>query len=124
MVLKKLGILIGTGNCNANCNHCAGKQLRKYSPRYDGEIDDRLILKTLSECYIKGARSLSISGTGEPTLSPKTVTKTLQIADEIKNKGYCYEKINLYTNGIRIGKDKEFSKNYLKLWKGQGLNYL
>jgi MoaA/NifB/PqqE/SkfB family radical SAM enzyme len=115
--MKSLSLFVGTGECNANCLHCAGKIHRKYAPKEDGIIDEPLIYKTLKECYLKGARSLSISSSGEPTLSPKSVTRVLEMI-------VGYNPINLYSNGIRIGEDKKFSKKYLPLWGSLGLTGL
>lgn len=124
MALESLSLFVGTGKCNANCLHCAGKIHRKFAPKEDGRIDEKLIRKTLEECYKKGARALSISSSGEPTLSPLSVTKTLEILERYSKKGMEYSPINLYSNGIRIGEDKEFCGNYLGKWKGLGLNWI
>ena len=75
--LNSLSLFVGTGECNAHCNHCAGVALRKYAPLEDGVIDEDLIERTVRNCYEQGARYLSISSSGEPTLSPLSVTKTL-----------------------------------------------
>lgn len=119
--LKSLSIFVGTGQCNANCSHCAGKIHRKYAPAEDGIIDKDLIYKTLRECYEKGAMSLSISSSGEPTLSPQAVTKTLELVNECKQENIKFSPINLYSNGIRIGEDKNFCDRFLSYWKSQGL---
>lgn len=121
MILKSLGLFVGTGECNADCIHCAGKVHRKYAPKQDGIIDKDLIYKTLKDCYEKGARSLTISSGGEPTLSPLSVTKVLRLVHNLRNEDINYEWINLYSNGIRIGEDKEFSDSYLPMWESLGL---
>lgn len=120
MTLKSLSFFVGTGECNAHCAHCAGKPLRKHAPKKDGWIDESLISKTLKESYLQGARSLSISSSGEPTLSPKAITKTLNLIYSMK-KDMEYSWINIYSNGIRIGEEKQFSKEYLPLWQSLGL---
>lgn len=120
--LKSLSLFVGTGDCNADCQHCAGKPLRKYAPKKDGIIDEELILKTALDCYQRGARSISISSSGEPTLSPLAVTKTLKLLNDITAEGIYFSKINLYSNGIRIGTEKNFCDNYLYLWKTLGLS--
>lgn len=119
--LKSLSLFVGTGNCNANCEHCAGRIHRKYAPKEDRIIDEDLIRKTIRECYAKGARSISISSSGEPTLSPISVTKALNIIYDLRQDGIVYSKINLYSNGIIIGNDGAFCVKYLKLWKSLGL---
>ncbi len=119
--LKSLSIFIGTGFCNANCQHCAGVPLRKYAPKQDGIIKKNLIYKTIKKCYKLGARRLSISSSGEPTLSPISITKTLELIHNCKQEGIIFIPINLYSNGIKIGEDENFAKTYLPLWKDLGL---
>jgi molybdenum cofactor biosynthesis enzyme MoaA len=119
--LSSLSIFVGTGQCNASCGHCAGKPLRKNAPSEDGAIDKELIWKTLAACHEKGARYLSISSCGEPTLSPLSVTMALSLAYSLAQFGVSYSPINLYTNGIRIGEDKYFCDKYLPSWKFYGL---
>ncbi|MBU1855240.1 MAG: hypothetical protein KKF89_05945, partial [Nanoarchaeota archaeon] len=91
------------------------------APKEDGIIDKDLIYKTIKDCYEQGARYLSISSSGEPTLSPISVTKTLRLIYECRNERIEYSPINLYSNGIRIGEEKIFCDNYLPLWKDLGL---
>lgn len=119
--LSSLSLFVGTGQCNASCDHCAGVPLRKYAPKKDGVIDESLISETIKKCYDMGARYLSISSSGEPTLSPLSVTKTLELIKQYKEKGLEFSPINLYSNGIRIGEDKGFCDRYLPLWKSLGL---
>lgn len=119
--LNSLSLFVGTGQCNGNCAHCAGAPLRKYAPREDGIINEELIYKTIKECYTQGARYLSISSSGEPTLSPIAVTKTLQLVYDCQKESIKFFPINLYSSGIRIGQDPEFCKEYLPRWKNLGL---
>jgi molybdenum cofactor biosynthesis enzyme MoaA len=122
--VRSLSLFVGTGECNGNCKHCAGRIHRGYAPKEDGIIDSSLIEKTLRECYSQGARSLSISSSGEPTLSPLSVTKTLELVDSLKEDGIAYSPINLYSNGIRIGKDLIFCDDYLLRWNDLGLKWI
>lgn len=119
--VTSVAILIGRGICNARCEHCAGEIHRLNAPHEDGVVDEKLIKTILRKCFLKGARSLSISGSGEPTLSPKAVTKTLKIAAGLREEGVDYSFIHLYSNGIRFGESEEFVSRYLPLWKSLGL---
>lgn len=119
--LSSLSLFVGTGQCNANCAHCAGKIHRKYAPKEDGIINSDLIYSTIRTCYDRGARYLSISSSGEPTLSPLSVTKTLELIHGCRKEGIFYSPINLYSNGIRIGEDKGFCDSYLPMWRDLGL---
>jgi len=122
MALKSVSFFVGTGECNGRCKHCAGVQLRRYAPKTDGEIDSDLIYSTLVDCYERGARSLSISSSGEPTLSPLSVTKGLEIVKRCSDEDMHYSPVNLYSNGIRIGEEVDFASEYLPLWKTLGLS--
>jgi hypothetical protein len=46
-----------------------------------------LIERTMRQCYNQGARSLSISSSGEPTLSPLAVSSALFIVADLANDG-------------------------------------
>lgn len=122
--LHSLGIFVGTGQCNAKCTHCAGVPLRKHAPKEDGIINEDLIYKTVKKCYSMGARYLSITSSGEPTLSPLAVTKLLKLIYECKKEGIKFSPVNLYTNGIIIGEDDSFCRKYLPLWKNYGLTHI
>lgn len=123
--LESLSIFIGTGECNAKCEGCPGVPLRKYAPKKDGEIDKGLIWKTLDSSYDLGARYLSISSSGEPTLSPFSVTRLLGLTHKLERVNRkSYYPINLYTNGIRIGEDKQFCDQFLPVWAELGLSWI
>ena len=124
MTLKSVSLFIGSNRCNGNCSHCAGLIHRQFAPDDDGIIDDQLIRKTLIECYDKGARSLSISSSGEPTLSPKSITKTFEIVKDLEEECRKFDKINLYSNGILIGEDENFCDEYLPIWNYCGLTHI
>jgi len=119
--VTSLSLFVGTGKCNAKCKHCAGVPLREYAPKTDGDVDLEHLFQVLQECAAKGAHYLSITSSGEPTLSPESLTKVLQF---IKDKKFRFSPINLYTNGIRIGEDLEFSNRFLPLWASLGLTSL
>lgn len=116
MKLQNIALFVGTGNCNANCGHCAGSIHRENMPKEDRVMDEKLFYETLQYAYGRGARSLSLTSGGEPTLAPNSVTRTLEIA-----QNFDFRKIKLYTNGIRIGRSQKFSETYLPLWQSKGL---
>lgn len=120
--VSSLSFIVGTGRCNAHCSYCAGAPLRKYAPKKDGEVDAELIYKTIKDCYKRGARRLSISSSGEPTLSPLSVTRTLFMINRSHyEEDFDFSGVHLYTNGIRIGEEDIFSRTYLRKWKELGL---
>lgn len=101
--ITNLSILVGTGSCNASCNKCAGA----------------LLYKTLKYAADNGCRTISLTSSGEPTLSEQSVTMVLayisqKFLDVFKN-------IHMYTNGIRIGEDYIFCNTFLYKWRQMGL---
>jgi molybdenum cofactor biosynthesis enzyme MoaA len=121
MALTSIGVFIGTGKCNANCKHCAGRPHRKYAPIVDGSDDFSRISDVLLHCYLCDAKKLSITGSGEPTLSPLSITRLLDTVNNLKERNVHYRKINLYTNGITIGNDAAYCNQYLPNWRRHGL---
>lgn len=116
-----ISILVGTAACNANCSECAGRQHKKNAPKRDGELDEARLREVLEYCYARQCRYVTLTGCGEPTLSPGSVTRTLEIMQGYREEGRVFEPVNLYTNGIRIGFDEEFCGAYLPLWRSLGL---
>ncbi|MFC1755157.1 radical SAM protein [Thermoproteota archaeon] len=116
MRLQNIASFVGTGKCNAKCAHCAGSIHRENMPKEDKVVDEDLFYNTLKYSYERGARSLSLTSGGEPTLAPNSVTTTLEIA-----QNFDFRKIKLYTNGISIGRSAKFSETYLPLWQSKGL---
>lgn len=122
--VASVSILTGTGICNARCEHCAGLIFRSGAPKKDGVVNEKLTATVLRECHVKGARNLSISGSGEPTVSPRSVTKVLSIVNALRSEGIDYPSIHLYSNGIRIGESGRFARHHLPLWRSLGLGIL
>jgi MoaA/NifB/PqqE/SkfB family radical SAM enzyme len=120
--MKSLSIFVGTAACNAKCAHCAGVPHRGFAHKQDGIVNMDLVFGTMKSCYERGARSLSISSSGEPTLSPLAVSKVMLLASALRDKhDMRYDPINLYSNGIRIGTDENFCETFLPMWKQDGL---
>jgi pyruvate-formate lyase-activating enzyme len=116
-----ISILVGTASCDACCPGCAGIQHRQNAPRHDGEIDIPRLREVLSLCWERDCRYVTLTGSGEPTLSPLSVTKALEVIHEYAEGGKIFDPVNLYTNGIRTGTDEEFCDTYFPLWKTLGL---
>ena len=119
--MKSLSIFVGTAACNAKCAHCAGVPHRNFAHQSDGKDNLDLIYKTMTESYDKGARSLSISSSGEPTLSPMSVSRVMLLVHTMRNQDRVFDQVNLYSNGIRIGTDELFCATYLPEWRRDGL---
>jgi len=116
--IYSVSALIGSGACNANCDFCAGKYLRPDAVQsLQNERNLESAIK-LSARY--GGWSLSLTGSGEPTVEPEVVTRALEIYDKCAQEGAYFPNVNLFTNGIRFG-DREFVDEYVPRWRELGL---
>lgn len=122
--VRSIALFVGAGVCNAKCAHCAGLIHRPFAPKKDGVVDEWHVMQVLRSCHEKGARSLSLTSSGEPTLSPKAVTRLMNIVHALSQKSVGFSDIHLYTNGIRIGRDEKFAARFLPLWRRLGLTKL
>ncbi|MEK6826998.1 MAG: radical SAM protein [Nanoarchaeota archaeon] len=116
--IYSVSALVGNGNCNANCNFCAGKYLRpqaKENPLYYRNLEAAI---KLSARY--GGWSLSLTSSGEPTQDPVSLTKALEVYDKCAKQGAFFPNVNLFTNGINFG-DSSFCNYYLPIWRELGL---
>jgi hypothetical protein len=117
--IYSVSALTGNGKCNANCAGCAGKYLReeaKESSLYYRNLEAAI---KLSARY--GGWSFSLTSAGEPTCDPDAVTHALEVYAKCANQGAYFPNVNLFSNGIIIGKDQNFCKEYLPRWKSLGL---
>jgi molybdenum cofactor biosynthesis enzyme MoaA len=117
--IYSVSALIGGAGCNGDCEFCAGKYLRTQA------TEDNPIFWKNYEAAIKlsaryGGWSLSLTGSGEPTLYPESVTKALQIYQKCAMEGAYMPNVNLFTNGIKLG-DREFCRGWLPYWRSLGL---
>ncbi len=116
--IYSVSALVGNGECNANCDFCAGGYLRN-------QAKDNLIYDKNLEAAIKlsaryGGWSLSLTGSGEPTCDPESLTHALQIYQKCAREGAFFPNVNLFTNGILFA-DKNFCNKYLPEWRNLGL---
>jgi len=117
-----ISILVGTAECNARCHDCAGRQHRKNASEKDGEIDEARLREVLDYCLKRDCRYITLTGSGEPTLSPLSVTATLEVIKKHgRRRKENFAPINLYTNGIRLGTEPDFAGRFLPTWKELGL---
>ena len=117
--IYSVSVVVGTAECNGNCSFCVGRYLRPHAQE-DGEIP-RNLDPALRLCSKYGGWSVSLTGSGEPTLSPNSVTNTLKRIDKLKSEGVNFPFVNLFTNGIAIGFFKVFKTEWLPMWKDLGL---
>lgn len=116
--IYSVSVLVGSNDCNGNCKFCAAKDLRSQAQK-NGDVPPNFdAALRLSSKY--GGWSLSITSSGEPTLSPDSVTNTLKVMYDLRKEGVSFPFVNLFTNGILIG-DDDFCAKYLPKWKELGL---
>jgi molybdenum cofactor biosynthesis enzyme MoaA len=117
--IYSVSVLVGKGACNGNCAFCAGKYLRP-----DAKSGDPTFLRNLEAAIKLSARhggwSLSLTSSGEPTVSPDDVTDALRVYDKCAQQGAYFPNVNLFTNGILLG-DASFCEKWLPLWRALGL---
>lgn len=117
--IYSVSALVGAGACNGNCEFCAGKYLRpeaeEDSPNYRKNLESAI---KLSARY--GGWSLSLTSSGEPTVSPRAVTAALEVYQKCAREGAWFPNVNLFSNGILFGKE-DFCAEWLPKWRALGL---
>jgi len=116
--IYSVSALVGDGSCNANCNFCAGKYLRPQAKENSNYYKNLEAAIKLSSRY--GGWSLSLTGSGEPTCDPDSLTKALEVYQKCAREGAYFPNVNLFTNGILLG-DRDFCREHLEAWKDLGL---
>lgn len=118
--IYSVSIIVGSNKCNANCGHCGGRSLRRDAlDEKSGTI--RGMKSALALCHKYGGWTISLTGSGEPTLSPDAVTETLKEINKLEGKGIVFPFINLFTNGIELVNNPKMREHYLPLWRDLGL---
>lgn len=91
-----------SSKCNANCLHCWAKKFPRLEDKLEREENaDRIIGEVLNFKYEKfNVPKIKFCGsTGDPLMNP--------IIDYIINGFYGKREMRLFTNGIKIGQEKE-----------------
>lgn len=117
--IYSVSAVIGSAACNGNCAFCAGRYLRP-----EANPDSPIFWKNYESAIKLSARyggwSLSLTSSGEPTCSPDSITKALQVYDKCAKEGAYFPNVNLFTNGILFA-SAEYSDKWLPLWRKLGL---
>lgn len=114
--IYSVSALVGSNKCNANCSFCSAEYLRKDAePKMPSTFESAI---KLSARY--GGWSLSLTGSGEPTMSPDSVTEALCRYKKCADQGAFFPNVNLFSNGILLS-DSSFCDTYLPIWKNLGL---
>jgi len=117
--IYSVSALVGSNACNGNCEFCAAKYLRSEA-RADNPNFWKNYEAAIKLCARYGGWSLSLTGSGEPTCSPDSVTKALQVYSKCAKEGAYFPNVNLFTNGILFA-DPAFCNRWLPLWRSLGL---
>jgi MoaA/NifB/PqqE/SkfB family radical SAM enzyme len=118
--IYSVSALVGNGDCNANCNFCAGKYLRLQANN-GKELYHKNLEAAIKLSARHGGWSLSLTSSGEPTCDPDSLTDALKVYKKCADQGAYFPNVNLFTNGILFG-DENFCNKYLDKWKYLGLN--
>lgn len=116
--IYSVSALVGDGSCNANCNFCAGKYLRPQAAENSNYYKNLEASIKLSARY--GGWSLSLTGSGEPTCDPNSLTRALEVYQKCARQGAYFPNVNLFTNGILLG-NEDFCREHLPGWRDLGL---
>lgn len=118
--IYSVSALVGTGACNGNCSFCAGKYLRPQATFATYKNYTKNLEAAIKLCARYGGWSLSLTSSGEPTMSPGAVEDALRIYSKCADQGAYLPNVNLFTNGILFG-DDEFCEQWLAKWRRHGL---
>src|SRR3989304_9232835 len=116
--IYSVSVLVGSDQCNGNCSFCSGRYLRDQA-QADGDVPRNLeAALRLSSKY--GGWSVSITSSGEPTLSPNSITNVLKTMRDLRSEGVSFPFVNLFTNGITIA-DDDFIHKWSLHYKDVGI---
>lgn len=123
--IYSVSIMVGSAECNAKCNYCGGHSHRQDAlPSNEGTLRNLRTALLLCHKSYNGGWSISLTGSGEPTLSPVAVTKTLEGIYDLRKEGISFPTINLFTNGISIVNDPVMRTDWLPKWQNLGLTHV
>ncbi len=117
MKIDLYSIVAGSTACNAKCGYCISKMTPNQGVSLDEpEVNWRNLKIGAKLARDAGAYTAMITGKGEPTLFPEQLTKYI---DALSSAGFPL--IELQTNGIALGEQKEKYRPLLKEWYDKGL---
>jgi MoaA/NifB/PqqE/SkfB family radical SAM enzyme len=117
--IYSVSAVLGGPKCNAKCPDCAGRVLRPSARQVEGHNKaPRNIVPASRLALNYGAWTLSLTSSGEPTMYPDAITDTLKT---LRDEHVYWPYINLFTNGINIGRDPVGMVNKMWEWKKLGL---
>ncbi len=123
--IYSVSIMVGSAECNARCGYCGGHGHRQDAlSSSEGTLRNLRTALLLCHKSLNGGWSISLTGSGEPTLSPVAVTKTLEGIDALRKEGVSFPTINLFTNGISIVNDPAMRAEWLPKWRELGLTHV
>ena len=121
--VQSVSLLAGTKICDARCPFCVAELTPTHGlSNREVEIPIPRLRDILEYGRQGNAKTLMITGKGEPTLFPEHITKFLEETREFEEKtGFKFQKKELQSNGIRVAHYPEKYHAYLDRWKTLGL---
>jgi molybdenum cofactor biosynthesis enzyme MoaA len=117
MKIDLYSIVAGSTACNAKCPYCVSKMTPSQGvSSEEPEVNWRNLMIGAKLARDAGAFTAMITGKGEPTVFPDQLTKYV---DSLSSAGFPI--IELQTNGIFFGEQKEKYASALKAWYYKGL---
>ena len=104
MKISTLTVIVGTTACNAKCPYCVSKMTPACGVDTPCEPNYRNFGIACRFARDAGVSTVLLTGKGEPTLSPDSVT---YYVDRSHDSGFPF--IELQTNGIRLVEDRGWS---------------
>ena len=117
MEVQTFSIIAGTMACNARCPFCVSKMTPPQGMTLkEPDVNWRNFHKSAQLAKEYGAKTVLITGKGEPTLFPGQITSYLHELEK-----YNFPIIELQTNGISLYENKDSNRKLLQTWYDQGL---
>lgn len=120
MTAENFSIIAGTASCNASCPFCVSKMTGLAEVGFKPQpVNWRNFEKACLLAKQYQAKSVIITGKGEPTLFPDQITQYL---DHLAKHNFPI--IDLQTNGVKLSQQEQKYDPYLKDWYDRGLAFI
>lgn len=120
MTAENFSIIAGTASCNASCPFCISKMTGLAEVGFKPQpVNWRNFEKACLLAKQYQARSVIITGKGEPTLFPDQITQYLDRLEK-----HNFPLIDLQTNGVKLSQQEQKYEPYLKEWYNRGLAFI
>lgn len=116
MKIQTMSVVVGGSACNAKCPYCVSKTTGfDHVTKNEPKINFRNFQTACQLAENCGVQTVLLTGKGEPTLYPKSISCYLSELD----RNYKFPFKELQTNGIILDDTK--GDEYLQIWRDYGL---